>query len=477
MPVPDRKDLSRRCSPLNKPYYLGIDLGTSSVKGILRSRDGHTLKSKKSYCTQSPDAWKRALKATLAELTEKCPGVIAAGGLLAQVGTYLVNGSDVIPWQSQVGTEELVYLKSRFSADTFIREISMSHPDLHSYPLPRLLYIQKHYGANCQVLQPKDYLIQELTGQAVTDLYSMRGLANLKTCQYAHNLLKELDIRISLPELKRPHELAGYVTDSAAAEYGLPVGMPIYLGCNDFYAGLLGMGIFQQGDTFDLTGTSEHIGYISDTIQPEGFVSGGYFAGNCTYGGTKASGSSCDLAIRNFGIDELSIDILLHHKPPVFLPYLNGERAPVFDEKARGVYFGIQTDTTNAMLSYATLEGVAFSLYHIAQCMNMPSPTRLICGGGAAQNALLNTLKATLFDCPVVTARESDTSALGACMLAMLGDGCFSSLQETVEHCVTYGAEFQPEPAYRELLCKRFAIYQELYPALQKSFCHFYDMI
>lgn len=461
---------------MNKPYYLGIDLGTSSVKGILQSRDGHTLKSKKSYEVQSPDAWKSALKAMLSDLIGKCPGFIAAGALSAQVGTYLVNETDVIGWQSPVGTEELTFLKSCFSAETFIREISMPHPDLHSYPLPRLLYIQKHYGAHCQVLQPKDYLIRELTGQTVTDLYSMRGIANLETCQYAHSLLKALDIRISLPELKRPHELAGYVTEAAAAKYGLPAGIPVYLGCNDFYAGLLGMGIFQPGDTFDLTGTSEHIGYISKAIQTNGFVSGGYFAGNCTYGGTKASGSSCDLAIRNFGIDQLSIDTLLPQKPPVFLPYLSGERAPVFDEKARGVYFGIQTDTTNAMLSYATLEGVAFSLYHIAQCMNMPSPTRLICGGGAAQNPLLNTLKATLFDCPVVTARESDTSALGACMLAMLGDGCFSSLQETVEHCVTYGVEFQPEPAYRELLCKRFAVYQELYPALQKTFCHFYDM-
>ena len=462
---------------MNKPYYLGIDLGTSSVKGILNSRDGHTLKVKKSYCTQSPDAWKSALKEMLLELTKNCPGTIAAGALSAQVGTYLVNGCDVIGWQSQVGTEELAFLKSRFSADTFIREISMPHPDLHSYPLPRLLYIQKHYGTDCQVLQPKDYLIRELTGQTVTDLYSMRGIANLKTCQYAHSLLKALDIRISLPELKRPNELAGYVTETAAAEYGLPAGLPIYLGCNDFYAGLLGMGIFRQGDTFDLTGTSEHIGYISQTIQPDSFVSGGYFTGNCTYGGTKASGSSCQLAIRNFGIDALSIHTLLPQKPPIFLPYLSGERAPVFDEKARGVYFGIQTDTTNAMLSYATLEGVAFSLYHIAQCMNMPSPSRLICGGGAAQNTLLNTLKATLFGCPVVTVQENDTSALGACMLAMLGDGCFSSLQEAVDHCVTYGDEVQPEPAYRELLRKRFAVYQQLYPSLQKAFCHFYDIL
>lgn len=438
--------------------------------------DGHTLKVKQSYLNQSPEAWKQALKAMLAELIEVCPGFIVAAALSAQVGTYLINEKDVLSWQTDAGKEELDYIKSRFDTETFIREISMPHPDLISYPLPRLLYIQKHYGANCSVMMPKDFLIRELTGNLVTDLYSMRGIANLETCQYAQNLLEALDIQICLPELKQSSELAGYVTKSAAEEYGLPENTPIYLGCNDFYAGLLGMGVFHPGDAFDLTGTSEHIGYISSDIAPDGFVSGGYFIGNCTYGGTKASGSSCSLAIRNFGITDIGPDDILAQKPPIFLPYLSGERAPVFDEKARGVYFGLHADTDHAMLSYATLEGIAFSLYHISQCIHMPPPDQLLCGGGAVQIPLLNRLKATLFDCPVVTVQEPDASALGACILAMLGDGCFPSLEEAVASCVTYTNRIQPEPAYRSLLLQRYEIYKALYPALKNSFDHFNEI-
>ena len=352
----------------------------------------------------------------------------------------------------------------------------MPHPDLISYPLPRLLYIQKHYGAGCSVMMPKDFLIRELTGNSVTDIYSMRGIANLQTCQYAAGILSELDIPIHLPELKRPEDLAGYITQAAAEQYGLPVGMPVYTGCNDFYAGLLGMGICRTGDAFDLTGTSEHIGYISENLQSSGFVSGGYFAGFCTYGGTKASGSSCQLAIDNFGIDGLSTGDILPQKPPVFLPYLSGERAPIFDENARGVYFGLHAETDKNMLSYATLEGVVFSLYHIAQSMQMPSPKRLICGGGGARSDFLNSLKATIFGCPVVATQESDTSALGACILAMAACGCYEDLEAAVKASVTYQPEISPDMTLREQLLCRYSIYKELYPALKSTFALFGSM-
>ncbi len=164
MPDPVRRDLSRRCLPLTKPYYLGIDLGTSSVKATVYSCDGKSCKAKKSYASQTPDGWIAAVKELTRELSRKVSGLIAAVALSSQVGTYIINGKTVISWQSDAGTEELAYIKSRISQEDFIREISMPHPDLISYPLPRLLYIQKNFGPHCQVLMPKDLLIRELAG-------------------------------------------------------------------------------------------------------------------------------------------------------------------------------------------------------------------------------------------------------------------------------------------------------------------------
>ena len=320
---------------------------------------------------------------------------------------------------------------------------------------------------------PKELLIRELTGKTVTDVFSMRGIANTREGRYASDIIDRLGIKISLPELKHPTDLAGYVTEHAAEEYGLASNTPIYLGCNDFFAGLLGMGIYNDGDFFDLSGTSEHIGYVSKDISKKGFVSGGYFTGNCTYGGTKSSGASCDLAIKNFGIDGIDLDRVLSKKPPIFLPYLCGERAPIFDENARGVYFGLSNDTDKESLSYATLEGVVFSLYDIALCMESPKPERLICGGGSARDPLMNTLRATLFECDTVSVCENDTSALGACMLAMVGNGVYPNIPSAIDACVKYRQSVHPSPKHREILKKRFEIYKALYGDLVQTFKKF----
>ncbi len=457
-------------------FYLGIDLGTSSVKAILKSLDGQSYKVRCGYTDKTPDGWINAVAEVINELKGRTDGKIAAVGFSSQVGTYIVNGKEVIGWQDNVGRQELDYIKSSVCDEEFLEEISMLHPDLISYPLPRLLYIKKHFGNGCEVLMPKDLLVRELTGNSVTDVFSMRGLAASDTCKLSEKLLGKFDISHRLPELKKPFDLAGCVTEKASEKYGLDKGTPVYLGCNDFFAGLLGMGICDVGDAFDLSGTSEHIGYISDSINPNGFVSGKYFNGFCTYGGTKSSGNSCSFAMDSFGLDGVSPESCLKPDTPIFLPYLNGERAPVFDENARGTYFGIGQGCDKKALAYATLEGVVFSLWDIAQSMKMPHPTRLVCGGGSANDLTMNTLRASLFECELLQVEENDTSALGACIISMVGHGAFGSIKEAVKACVKYKGTVLPDTRYTELLRARFEIYREIYKDLKGTFKKFNDL-
>lgn len=457
-------------------YYLGIDLGTSSVKAIAKTASGKTQKAKETYGGNEPCAWLAAMKAVIREIRDASDGRIAAIAFSSQVGTYIVNSTEVLSWQASIGGEELAKIRSKISEEEFLREIGMKHPDLISYPLPRYAYIQKHYGPDAEVLMPKELLIRALTGETVSDVFSMRGVAHPDKLCYATSILQKLGINLKLPRLTTPTALAGRVTEAAAKAYGLECGIPVYLGCNDFFAGLLGMGIYNLHDSFDLSGTSEHVGYISERINEKGFVSGGYFTGNCTYGGTKSSGASCALAMREFGIDGLQMEEILAKKPPIFLPYLSGERAPIFDESARGVYFGLHDKTDRQALAFSALEGVVFSLYDIASSMEMPKPKRLICGGGSAQNALMNRLRATLFDCEVVSVCENDTSALGACMLAMVGDGVYRDIPAAIRACVRYQPSVQPSPAYREQLQKRFSVYQALYGDLKERFQEFQNI-
>ena len=100
----------------------------------------------------------------------------------------------------------------------------------------------------------------------------------------------------------------------------------------------------------------------------------------------------------------------------------------------------------------------------------------MICGGGSATNGLMNALRATLFDCETVCVKDHETSALGACMLAMTGCGIYRDMKEAIDACVSYHPPVRPIPQYREILLKRFSVYRELYGDLRERFRAFAEM-
>ncbi len=448
---------------------LGIDLGTSSVKLILRYRDGTVVKGKEAYEDLAPYGWWKAVKKAASELDLSN---LAAIGLSSQVGTYIVDGRDVIGWNSKKGAEELAEVKDKYDKKMFVREISMPHPDIISYPLPRLMYIQRHHSEAKKVCQPKDYLCEMLTGNCVTDPYSWRGLANLSSGRYSQKFLEEIGFSAErLPKLIGICDIAGYTRKPPYEENVFPVGVPVFTGMNDFFASLLGMGVYQTGELFDITGTSEHLGVTEATMNLDtGLVSGPYLHGNVHYGVTASSGVSLDFGRRMFGFENIDARQCLKNRPPVFLPYLNGERAPIWDAKAAGMFFGIHGTCEKRDMAYAVLEGVVFSLYHIYECMGTPGADRVRVSGGASANPILNAMKAELFGVPVVIPEEIDTSALGAWMTAAVGIEWFSGFEEAIEQICRVKEIVEPCKQYRKILQQRFQIYKELYP-VTKSQC------
>lgn len=450
-------------------YYLGIDLGTSSVKAILL-KDGVVYKKEKvTYSEVSISGWESAVKSVISNiLSDIDKSKLSALAFSSQVGTYITDGTEIINWFESVGGEELAQIKSTFSDEEIFAEISMYHPDIISYPLPRYLYIKRKYPDTRSVIMPKEHFIKRLTGRLVSDPYSYRGLYNFREGRLATKLLEKLGIDFSLPEILDPTALAGVVTGAAAAEFSLPAGLPVYIGMNDFFSGLVGMGVMNVGDAFELSGTSEHIGYISDNIAAPPSVSGNYLVGFATYGGTKSSGISCDFALNNFEAEKIeNIDYV--NSAPIFLPYLKGERAPIYDENARGVFFGIDGECDLAKLGYSVFEGVVFSLYDIARLIDMPSGGRLITGGGSTKNLLMAKIKAEIFDKDIVVCREPDSSALGAAFCAMVGVGACESLTDAAKF-VEYETIDTPSGEYKKILTERFSLYHSLYSALKPEF-------
>lgn len=448
---------------------LGIDLGTSSVKMIYD--DGTTVhKVKEKYEEISPDGWMAAIKKCTARLDLSG---LRAVGLSSQVGTYLIDFKEVISWNSPEGKDELDEILASVSREEFIDEIGMPHPNIISYPLPRLLYIKKHYPQTKFVCQPKDWLCYALGGNYVSDKFSWRGLANLGGEGYSQILLRKFDLdSLALPQLSDPSASVAHVTREGSAISGIPEGTEIVVGCNDFFAGLLGMGIINEGDAFDITGTSEHLGLLTAAIpeNDDSLVCGPYFNHNAHYGVTGSSGKSLDFGLGLCDFGRLDLEKCLAKNPPIFLPYLTGERAPIWDKDARGVFFGISEGCDNELLSYSTLEGVCFSIYHIYETMGKPYIGSLTVSGGAAKDALMNKMKASLFNCPIYVPEETDSSAYGAQILASVGMGDFESVKVAIAENCRKNTSATPDADLGNKLRERFEIYKGLYPALKDKF-------
>lgn len=448
---------------------LGIDLGTSSVKLLLLHSDGTRQKSRAVYRGAPPEAW-------LAGIAEAANGLklqsVCAIGLSAQVGTYLVDDKHVLSWFDKAGRDELAQIRACHSPDSFLRELAMPHPSINSYPIPRLLYLCRQFPGLHSVCQPKDFLCKILTGNWVTDKYSWRGLANPVTGQYSDYFLDYLGVdRRILPNLMDSAACAGLVTDQAAKNVGLPQGVPVYVGMNDFFASLLGMGAICPGDGFDITGTSEHLGVIRDTLAIQtAMVSGPFLSGYVHYGVTASSGPSLAFGLREFGLADLQWEQCLESGPPIFTPYLNGERAPIFDSDATGVFLGVTENCTRQAMAYSVMEGIAFCLRQIYENLGSPRVERFVVSGGAAKNAVLNRLKAELLDAALVMSEENDTSALGAAMLAAVGCGQYSDLSHAVLSLCHYAESVVPIGLGKDKLLNRYEIFKQIYPSV-KNLC------
>jgi xylulokinase len=243
------------------------------------------------------------------------------------------------------------------------------------------------------------------------------------------------------------------------------------------------MGAIEPGQCFDMTGTSEHIGIIMDYLDKKtALVCGPYIKGFIHYGVTANSGTAMSWAFKTFAKEpdrKFSLeDELLNEKnppPPVFLPYMKGERAPIWDEKARGVFFGLECSNVERDLIYSVLEGVTFSLYHIWNELLVTDAAEIRIAGGAACDDGLNHIKADLFQLPFAVMKEKDSAALGAAIFAGLGNKWFCSLKEAVDRWVKTDHIIRPEGRFKGILKFRFEIYKRLYPALKDSFGQWND--
>jgi xylulokinase len=370
--------------------------------------------------------------------------------------------------------------------------LGMRMPVAANWPGPRMAWLRRVRMADLQrsrwIFQPRDYLLWRLTAQAATDPLSSRGAVHLPSGIPAANLFRLTGIRLELwPPVLQPTTGVGGMTPAAAAATGLRAGTPVVLGCNDLSAALLGSGVVRAGQGFVLTGTSEHTGMLA----------AGPISGTATlmdvpiaadlrqvYGATASAGPALAWAARLLcgqrdeaapGPAEVRRLLRLaaaeppRNPRPVVLPYLQGERAPLWDPAARGAWVGLTTADGPAALARAVLESIAFSsrhvLEHVEEAAGTPAELRL--AGGLAAEPFWAALRATVLGRPLQVVREAEAGCLGAAILAAVGTGEYRNLVEAVERMTQPPITVTPVADEAKVLDELYALYRELYPALR----------
>ena len=491
-----------------KKIFAGLDIGTSSVKAGLFDLDGHLLASAavaiplyspfQGWAEQDPQDWWSAACQTLRQVMEKADSdEVIALGLSGQCpGHVMVDHSGnplgrAIIWRDQRAQEEARWLaesippeKARAWAGTdFLGEATM--------PPARLLWLKKHASAELEkcavILQVKDFVGLQLTGIAATDVNSAYCLYNSQTERYEADYFAALRVPIDLmPQVLQPAGVLGKISQSAAKATSLPEGMVVICGTIDAYCDNLACGVIIPGCAVDVAGTSEIVSLGVDKAGEGGGVylasigQAGYFLCGPTQAGCDTLRWLAQGFYPEFGgyvnFEKLEQDasaIPAGSEGLVFLPYLNGERAPIWDSKVRGGFVGLTLAHRRAHCTRAVYEGVGFAVRHILEVCEQVSSVKakllIVCGGGSC-STFWNQIKADILQRPVAAMEVSQTGCLGAAMLASVGAGVYPDLAVANGKMMRLKSALQPNLNNAEKYECAYQQYRALYPALKPLF-------
>ena len=427
-------------------YLLGLDVGTSAVKALFIDPDTNQIfkdeakivtHDKSPEVEQNANDYLDAIKAIAIRNEEKIKHVSAIGlsGHTPSVVCVDESGTPVFPvliWQDNRATKEADELKARYGNPLPV--IGTSLPWAASACPAKLFWLSRHHPDVVKktrwVLQPKDYVGFHLTGSAISDAWSTKGLCNTQTLKPTTELLSHIGWSDSVvPELRDGYQSRGNITSHGAARTGLPEGIPVSTGWSDAMCGMLALGVMTTPTSFVITGTSAIVGSSHQTdISDAGslyVIPKACAPLTVTYGPTQMSGGSIAWAAKLFGVSENEIvsegaqdD---GETAPIFLPYIKGERAPLWRNDIEGRFVNINTTHVRSSFARATMEGISLAerqVLEIAEEINHHRAEKVVLGGHAGNDARWERIRARTIGRKILRYEDGDTTTRGASMLA-----------------------------------------------------------
>lgn len=483
--------------------YIGIDLGTSSVKLLMINKDGTIIDEvtesypvyypHPNWAEQHPEDWWMGTLNALKVLLNKHPQLkgdlkgIGFSGQMHGMVALDVEGQVLTPsiiWCDQRTTHECNAITSHFGEKTLSDLVG--NKALTGFTAPKILWLKTNhrdiFDKVDMFLLPKDYINYRLTGNYVTDFSDASGmlLLDVQNKCYSHDMLQFVGIKESqLPKLHESYEVTGYLSESIKRELGIAQEVLVVAGAGDQAAGAIGTGTVSEGVVSVTLGTSGVVFAAHDAYRVDGenrlhafcHANGRYHsmgvmlsAANCLkWWADQVATESIDILLSE--VDDTVSDI-------VFLPYLMGERTPYPDPDARGTFVGMDMNTERKDMTKAVLEGVAFGLkdsLDILCDMSIPvEEIRLI--GGGAKSSKWRQLLADIFGHTIVGINTNQGGALGAAILAAVGDGAYDTVEDATAHMIKTIDAYVPNEAKHHLYLAKHQRYQSLYQHLKAYF-------
>ena len=486
-------------------YYIGIDLGTSALKLLLVDESGtiHNTVTREyplefpcpGWSQQAPEDWKRAVLEGVPELLRGFDaGAVRGIGCGGQMhGLVILDERDevirpAILWNDGRTAGETEYLntvvgKEKLSAWT-------ANIAFAGFTAPKLLWLREHepdsFARIAKIMLPKDYVNYILTGVHSTDYSDASGtlLLDVKNRRWSAEMLSVCGVTESqMPKLYESWEAVGTLRPEMAALLGLPESVRVCAGAGDNAAAAVGTGTVGEGRCNISLGTSGTVfissrrfrGDPQNALHAFAHADGGYHLMGC-----MLSAASCNkwlmdeiFQTENYAGEQGAIaPEKLGEDRVYFLPYLMGERSPINDTNARGVFAGMSMDTSRADLVQAVLEGVAFAIrdsVEVAKSQGIVLERSTVCGGGA-KSPLWKTILANVLDLELETTATEQGPGMGGAMLAMAACGEYPDVESVCEKLVTVSARVCPQPELVEKYQRRYEKFRKLYPALKGWF-------
>lgn len=497
-------------------YLLGMDCGTTNIKAVILGEDGNVIAEAcrpSRFISPGPDMqeqdandWWRNASEIFRSLSEQAgdEAVKRIRGISISSHTVSMLPLDkegrplrnAMTYQDGRSVQELHEILEKIGLERFIQIVG-GQPSVAFLPNKILWYKKnepKLFARTAAIVQASSYINYKLTGVLSSDVdqSTRTQCLDITTMDWSREIgdAVGVDLDALLPKNYLVEEIIGEVTKEASKETGLPAGIPVLAGCSDALASMYATGMTRLGEAGESSGTTSLV-FIGSSKRSAPDVP--VVTRPCPLSGMpwvfdapiQSSGAAIKWYIEKFAGEEraycekhgLNIytylnEIALESGPGsgglLFFPYLLGERAPLWNDYARGMFIGLGMDVKRSDLARAVFEGTAFALRHVVETVKESGgqiESLRVCGGGAKSRTWCQ-IKASMLHMPLYLLEDdSGDVPVGDALIAGNRMGVFQNLTDAVEKIVKVKEVIQPVKEWEKA-------YDELYPYYIKMYRH-----